>query len=59
MFLPGNEGNLAYNNTYGIVISPGQANRYFNGDIGSIWVFNQSMATSDIEALKDNTVANF
>lgn len=58
-FLSGTGGDLEYNNTDAMVISPAPAGRYLNGDIGGIWVFNQAMATADIELLKDNTASTF
>lgn len=54
-FLSGTGGNLAYNNTDGMAISGHPNSAYFNGDIGGIWVFNQSISTADINLLKDQT----
>ena len=55
-FLGGSGGNLEYNATDPLTISgAGAGSRYYNGDVGGIWAFNQSMTTGDIEALKDNT----
>ena len=54
-FLSGTGGDLAYNSTDKLVLSGHPNSAYFNGDIGGIWVFNQSISTADINALKDNT----
>ena len=54
-FLSGAGGGLAYNNTDGMAISGHPNSVYFNGDIGGIWVFDQSISTADINLLKDST----
>jgi hypothetical protein len=55
-FLSGTGGSINYDNTKSMTLSAATAgSRYFNGDFGGIWFFDQVMATSDIETLREQT----
>jgi len=59
-FLSGTGGNTAYSSGDPLSISSsGNGGRYFQGSIGGIYAFNQSMLTADIEDLAANTRNNY
>lgn len=59
-FLSGTGGNLGFSTSDGMAISGGgNGGRHYQGYIGGIYAFNQTMAQGDIESLKDNTQATY
>jgi hypothetical protein len=59
-FLSGTGGNLAYSSGDPLSISTSSnGGRYFQGSIGGIYAFNQSMLTADIEDLVANTKSTY
>ena len=55
-FLSGTGGNLAYGSTDGMTLSSsGNGGRYFQGGIGGIYAFNQSLTTTNVEDLYRST----
>lgn len=62
-FLSGTGGNLSYSasttSEYLALSSYNNGSRYYNGYIGGIYVFDQTMTQTDIETLKDNTQSTY
>jgi hypothetical protein len=62
-FLSGSGGAMSFDSGSGstdaLYLSMGQNSRYFNGQIGHAWVFDEALSTDDLTTLSEATITYY